>query len=309
MGAAALAAAGEDVVEAAGRVLQAAAAAAEQVPGVEVVSADSVRVVAASGCPYPSAQHAELALRFAFALLDTAAEQPGFELPQWGRLRLQVRFRSVRTRPGSLALPYPQVGVHSGPVLGGVVGAKSREFVLMGESADVASRMCTASAPGRVHASDAVRFPASVAVGAALTAPASDVRTGGWPADRRGRAQSRHGARHVLAPPLGRHCAGRRRCGGLGQRGGRRARQGALAAEGGVAGGTRHSEAGGPQNQQWVGGEPTPESQRRQRPRGGGSCCAGFTRLARCRRCPRQRAPWSSGAPRRARCRQRHRLA
>ncbi|KAL1498554.1 hypothetical protein AB1Y20_013873 [Prymnesium parvum] len=48
-----------------------------------------------------------------------------------------------------------QVGIHSGAAIAGVIGHKTFQYDLCGDSVNTAARMCTYSAPGQVHVSEA----------------------------------------------------------------------------------------------------------------------------------------------------------
>ena len=48
-----------------------------------------------------------------------------------------------------------QVGLHSGGAIAGVIGHKTFQYDLCGDAVNTAARMCSTSAPGRVHVSDA----------------------------------------------------------------------------------------------------------------------------------------------------------
>lgn len=50
-----------------------------------------------------------------------------------------------------------RVGVHTGPVVAGVIGTKKHAYDIWGDTVNIASRMESHGVPGRVHVSDAVR--------------------------------------------------------------------------------------------------------------------------------------------------------
>jgi len=68
-------------------------------------------------------------------------------------LAMLSELRAVNSRHG-LALDV-RVGVHSGPVIAGVIGSKKFSYDLWGDTVNVASRMESHGVPGRVHLSQA----------------------------------------------------------------------------------------------------------------------------------------------------------
>jgi class 3 adenylate cyclase len=77
----------------------------------------------------------ERAARMGLALLDCC----DLAASQWG---LGLRLR---------------IGIHSGPLVAGVIGRQRLAFDIWGETVNVAARLQTASAPGRILVSDSVR--------------------------------------------------------------------------------------------------------------------------------------------------------
>ncbi|MDP2305431.1 MAG: adenylate/guanylate cyclase domain-containing protein [Pseudomonadota bacterium] len=89
----------------------------------------------ASGLPQPSPGHAVTAVRAAIEIRDwmdaLALERTAAGLPTW-----QVR-----------------IGVHTGPLVAGVVGEKKFVYDVWGDTVNVASRMESSGAPGEVNVS------------------------------------------------------------------------------------------------------------------------------------------------------------
>ncbi|MGB1014066.1 MAG: adenylate/guanylate cyclase domain-containing protein, partial [Nannocystaceae bacterium] len=50
-----------------------------------------------------------------------------------------------------------KLGIHSAPVVGGVVGLQAPRFALFGEAIDVAALLAQTSVPGHIQLSDATR--------------------------------------------------------------------------------------------------------------------------------------------------------
>ena len=97
--------------------------------GVEKIKTSGDSYMAVAGIPSPRGNHAQTATRLALELVGAAA-----------RLNLPVRF-SIR------------VGLHSGPVMAGVIGTRKFTYDVWGDTVNIAARMEAASQPDRVLAS------------------------------------------------------------------------------------------------------------------------------------------------------------
>src|SRR6266699_6703642 len=101
--------------------------------GVEKIKTIGDNYMAVSGVPTPRSNHARMAANFA---LDTIAAT--------GRLRSR------------LPVPFTiRVGLHSGPVMAGVIGTRKFAYDVWGDTVNTAARVVGASEPNRVLASAA----------------------------------------------------------------------------------------------------------------------------------------------------------
>jgi class 3 adenylate cyclase len=103
---------------------------AEEV-GIEKIKTIGDSYMAVCGLPTPRPNHARMAARFALEMIAATARL---------RSRLPVPF-TIR------------VGLHSGPVMAGVIGTRKFAYDVWGDTVNVAARMEAASAPNRVLAS------------------------------------------------------------------------------------------------------------------------------------------------------------
>ena len=99
--------------------------------GVEKIKTIGDAYMAAAGLPKPCADHAQRCVRAGLRMLDYLEQRNRASAFKW----------SLR------------VGVHSGPVVTGVVGKRKYAFDVWGDTVNVASRMESSGEPGRVNIS------------------------------------------------------------------------------------------------------------------------------------------------------------
>ena len=102
--------------------------------GLEKIKTIGDAYMVAAGLPEPMADHAERAVDLGVAMIDAAK-------------RL-----APAARDGACLL---RVGVHSGPVVAGVIGRRKFAFDVWGDTVNVASRLESQGVPNRVHISRA----------------------------------------------------------------------------------------------------------------------------------------------------------
>ena len=99
--------------------------------GLEKIKTIGDAYMAAGGLPEPLDDHAARVVDLGLAMIGATQEDP--------------RFADLRLR----------IGVHSGPVIGGVIGSRKFAFDIWGETVNIASRLESQGVGGRVHVSAA----------------------------------------------------------------------------------------------------------------------------------------------------------
>jgi class 3 adenylate cyclase/Tfp pilus assembly protein PilF len=105
--------------------------------GIEKIKTIGDAYMAASGLPVPDADHASKVVQAAFEMRNFIEE---------GKQRKIIA-----------GLPYFEIriGVHTGPVVAGIVGVKKFQYDIWGDTVNIASRMESSGEPGKVNISDA----------------------------------------------------------------------------------------------------------------------------------------------------------
>jgi class 3 adenylate cyclase len=98
--------------------------------GLEKIKTIGDAYMVAGGLPEPLDDHAARVVDLGLAMIDVARQE--------SRPSAELRIR---------------VGVHSGPVIGGVIGHRKFTFDIWGETVNIASRLESQGIPGRVHIS------------------------------------------------------------------------------------------------------------------------------------------------------------
>jgi guanylate cyclase len=102
--------------------------------GVEKIKTIGDCYMAASGAPDARPDHAATLVRLALEMAALVASR------DFAGHTLQLR-----------------IGVHTGPVVAGVIGRKRQAYDMWGDTVNTASRMESSGVPGRVHVSGATR--------------------------------------------------------------------------------------------------------------------------------------------------------
>ena len=103
--------------------------------GLEKIATIGDGYVAAAGVPVQRSDHAEAAANMALAMLESL---PRFTAKGCGPLQMRI-------------------GLHTGPVIAGVIGRRKFRYDIWGDTVNTASRMESHGESGRVHTSAAVR--------------------------------------------------------------------------------------------------------------------------------------------------------
>lgn len=101
--------------------------------GLEKIKTMGDCYLAVGGLPEPFEDHAERVIDLASAMISATSDGGSFP-----NLRLRV-------------------GVHSGPVAGGVIGSRRFAYDVWGDTVNTASRLQTSGVPGRIHVSEATK--------------------------------------------------------------------------------------------------------------------------------------------------------
>jgi adenylate cyclase len=104
--------------------------------GVEKIKTIGDAYMAVAGLPEERPDHAEAVARFAVGMLDVLAGENAAD----GAAPFQLR-----------------VGIHTGPVVAGIIGQHKFSYDVWGDTVNIASRMESSGSPGRIHVSDATQ--------------------------------------------------------------------------------------------------------------------------------------------------------
>ena len=104
--------------------------------GVEKIKTIGDAYMAVAGLPEPRPDHAEAIAHLAIGMLDVLAEESAAD----GATPFQLR-----------------IGIHTGPVVAGIIGQHKFIYDVWGDTVNIASRMESSGSPGRIHISDTTR--------------------------------------------------------------------------------------------------------------------------------------------------------
>jgi class 3 adenylate cyclase len=102
--------------------------------GVEKIKTIGDAYMAVAGLPEPRPDHAVAVAQLALGMLDVIAMENKADAAATFQLR---------------------IGIHSGPVVAGIIGQHKFIYDVWGDTVNVASRMESSGSPGRIHISDA----------------------------------------------------------------------------------------------------------------------------------------------------------
>lgn len=121
--------------------------------GLEKIKTIGDAYMCAGGIPVERTDHASLVIKAARDIVNFVNNESGNSTG--GRVKFQIR-----------------VGVHTGPVVAGIVGSKKWQYDIWGDTVNIASRMESNSTPGRINISEttyeAVRNEVDVELNAEL---------------------------------------------------------------------------------------------------------------------------------------------